>query len=81
MLLYFRVPIVPIKLHFQEKSISNDLSSTLPASIYCMIINNLKQGCLQYNLIDIWKYDLKTIQSLTIDDVLLKINTTMQRCI
>ncbi|XP_026471686.1 protein patched homolog 2-like [Ctenocephalides felis] len=80
----FKVPIVPTKLQSYAKGLSNtsniipDLSATLPIGLYCMIVNSLKLGCLQYNVVDMWKYDLKTIKSLTLDDVLNKLNTTIQ---
>lgn len=79
------MPIVPTKLQSYAKGLSNtsniipDLSATLPIGLYCMIGNSLKLGCLQYNVVDMWKYDLKTIKSLTLDDVLNKLNTTIQR--
>jgi hypothetical protein len=37
----------------------------LPDDIYCDLINNLKDLCLQSSLLDIWKYDRDLIYTAT----------------
>jgi len=42
---------------------------------YCSIIRNMEKGCLQRNLLDLWKYDPARIANLTKKDIVHAVNT------
>jgi hypothetical protein len=53
----------------------------LPAEYFCGIINKLSLGCLQENLLDLFKYDLNRINELSLNEVLTALNSTKTRLV
>ncbi|KAG4072065.1 hypothetical protein HA402_015564 [Bradysia odoriphaga] len=51
-------------------------SVDLNPTVYCGIIENLPNGCLLENLLEIWNFDEQIIGNLTKDDILNAINST-----
>lgn len=45
-------------------------------AIYCDIVNSFELGCVKKSILDLWKYNITTIASLTQDEIIDKINST-----
>ncbi|XP_058809233.1 NPC intracellular cholesterol transporter 1-like isoform X2 [Phymastichus coffea] len=47
----------------------------LPTDMYCRVINSLPQGCLLYNILDIWEFNSTLIKSQTKEQIIEKFNS------
>ena len=56
-----------------------DISYTLPASVYCNLIKTLKTKCFETSILEIWKYHEKTIEKLTDNDVINAVHVLKRR--
>lgn len=56
-----------------------DPSLYLSTGQYCNIVNKLERICIEMNLPQLWENDEKTLSSLSLDDVIEKLNTTLVR--
>lgn len=59
---------------------SFDPSVELDTHLYCSIMKTIfEEGCLQDNILEIWKFDEKKLKSLTKQDIIDKIQSTTVR--
>lgn len=56
-----------------------DPSVDLNIHLYCAILDNMKLGCIEWNIVDIWKYDPEKISELTNADIIEDINSVVIR--
>lgn len=45
----------------------------------CSVVNNLPLGCLQNNIVDLWKYNSTIVRGLTEEDILMWVNNVKLR--
>lgn len=53
-----------------------DPSLYLGTSSYCRIVNKLPKVCLEMNLPQMWSNEEEDLQRLSLEDVILKLNST-----
>ena len=52
----------------------NDITESLPRSIFCNLVESLTEKCGQQNLLEIWRYREDLIQTTTQDEILNAVN-------
>jgi Niemann-Pick C1 protein len=60
-----------------ESDDDRDQSVTLDPVLFCGIVNSFKQGCLQLNILDMWKRNSAELSDLTLADVISQLNRTV----
>jgi len=56
-----------------------DPSISLPEDIYCEIISQLDEACMETNIAELWNFEDTQINSLTLQDVINKVNSETTR--
>jgi Niemann-Pick C1 protein len=59
-----------------ESDDERDQSVTLDPALFCGIVNSFKQGCLQLNILDMWRRNSTEASNLTLANVIAKLNHT-----
>jgi Niemann-Pick C1 protein len=59
-----------------ESDDERDQSVTLDPTLFCGIVNSFKQGCLQLNILDMWRRNSTESSNLTLANVIAKLNHT-----
>lgn len=82
---FFRIPIIDATISTfvdkgQKKNSSEiwfDPSIDMDTSLYCNMLEKLIEfGCLQNNILEIWKFSDRRLQNITKDDILHRLNIT-----
>lgn len=56
-----------------------DPSILLGSTLYCSIVKNMELGCLQQNLLDLWKFNETKMMNLTKAKIISDLNSTIFR--
>ncbi|KAF4532825.1 hypothetical protein B566_EDAN002676 [Ephemera danica] len=59
-----------------QLSVNMDPSVIMGDQLYCNIVNSLDRECFENSVLELWKYDFKTISTLTKDDIIRTLNNT-----
>ena len=51
-----------------------EIAGSLPASVYCDLVNTFETKCFETSILEIWRYHEPTIMSLTQEDIIYAIN-------
>lgn len=62
-----------------KKSQNNAFLRTAQKKAVCSVVNNLPLGCLQNNIVDLWKYNSTIVRELTEDEILMWVNNVKLR--
>jgi hypothetical protein len=56
-----------------------DPAAAFGYAFYCKFIKELERKCLERTILDLWKYDRATIETLTKEEIINTLNTTTER--
>ncbi len=86
----FRLPVTKFSTNsFDSSKLDNndsfsndsyfDASFIVGQETYCEILSSLDNACWESNLASLWEYNDSVIRNLTLEDILLKINSKTVR--
>jgi hypothetical protein len=64
---------------FLPTKYSADPAAAFGYAFYCKFIQELERKCLERTILDLWKYDRATIEALSKEQIIHKLNTTTER--